>query len=701
MTTLKKHSVDVLNSTYTFETGRLALQADGAVLVTQGETNILVAAGIGPAREGIDFFPLTVDFEPKYYATGKIKGSRFMKREARPPESAIITARMIDRTMRPLFNKMTTNEIQVIGTLLQSDGLRNVGPAAITGASTAIQLAGIPIESVFAGVRVGVDAQNHDFILDPTFEQIESGGLDLVVAGTPDAITMVEAGANLIPDEIMLEALAFAHTHIQTLCQAQLEFVAMSDVTPKEITLREDFVAEKEAVKGLLTKEDLDAISGSLKKEVKKGFAAAEEKIMNAFAAQIEAGELSKKGLMQALEKMFAANMRANVFSTGKRLDGRTATEVRALTCEVGVFNRLHGSALFQRGETQALTVATVGGPTDEKIIDDADRPEFTQQYIHHYNFPPYSVGEVRRLRSPGRREIGHGFLAQRALEPVIPQKADGFPYTLRIVSEILTCNGSSSMASVCGSTLSLMDAGVPIKTPISGVAMGLLMDADSAQYSILTDIQSYEDFDGDMDLKVTGSRDAITALQMDIKVKGLKIELLKEAFEQAKKARNEIMDAMVETIAEPRAEMSNFAPRVTSMMIDPEMIRVVIGKGGETIQGLCAEFDVKIDIEDSGLVLITSVNGENAKGAESAIKALVYEPEVGDIFENAIVKKVADFGVFVEYAPKKEALVHVSEMADHRVEHPGDLVSEGDTVKVKYMGADKMGRIRLSMKQA
>ncbi len=696
------HAVSVGGKEYTFETGRLALQADGAVLVRHGDTAVLFTAGMGDGNPDAGFFPLTVDFEPKYYATGKIKGSRFVKREARPPESAILISRMTDRTIRPLFPKGITNEVQIIGNLLQAAGDRNVGPTAITAASTAVQLAGLPIEAAFAGVRVGIDPATHQFMLDPSYVEVANGGLDLVVAGTADAITMVEAGANLIPDEVMLEALEFAHKAIVELCKAQMEFVGKTTVTPKVPTLKPETPDEAEAIASSVTKADLDTIQGALKKDIKAAIDAIKEKLKVQYEAQIEAGELDWNAMKKHLDKAFAKNMRENVFTTGKRLDGRTVTEVRPITCEVGILPRLHGSALFQRGETQAMTILTVGGPGDTKIIDDADRPEFTQSYIHHYNFPPYSVGEVRRLRAPGRREIGHGLLAQRALEAVIPSKEDdAFPYVLRLVSEILTCNGSSSMASVCGSTLALMDAGIKIKRPIAGVAMGLLNQAETGEYRILSDIQSFEDFDGDMDLKVTGDADGITALQMDIKVKGLKLELLKEAFVQAKTARTEILNKMLETLPEARSDMSNFAPRVTSFKINPDFIRVVIGKGGETIQGITAKWDVKIDLEDDGTVMIQSVDGEKAKGAEAEIRALVYEPEIGDKFENGVVKNVMDFGVFVEYMPGKEALVHVSEMADYRVNHPSDMVKEGDTVNVVVVGADKMGRTRLSMKQA
>ncbi len=700
MKNIHTHSFELGGKNHSFETGRLALQADGAVMFSHGESVLMVTAGMGKGSEDADFFPLTVDFEPKYYATGKIKGSRFIKREGRPPESAILISRMIDRTMRPLFDKRMRNETQVIGYLFQSDGKRNVGPSAITAASVAVGLAGLPIESLFAGVRVG-QTPSGEFILDPSFEEIEKGGMDLIVAGTADAITMVEGKLDLLGEELTLKALEFAHKAIQTLCAEQATFIAKKgEIEIKTPTLGHDYAAEKEALKSVLSAEDLEKIKGETKKEVKTHFAAAEEKLMTALADKVEDGTLSASGLAYALDKAFAATMRDRVFASDTRLDGRKPDEVRPLESSVSIFPRLHGSAVFQRGETQAFSVVTVGGASDAQLLDDADRPEFHKNYFHHYNFPPFSVGEVRRLRGTSRREVGHGYLAENALVPVIPKKEDGFPYTLRVVSEIMTCNGSSSMASVCGSTLSLMDAGIPIKAPIAGIAMGLLTN-ESGDYKILTDIQGFEDFDGDMDLKIAGSTDGITAIQMDIKLKGLKMDLLREAFGKAKTARLQILDNMTATIAAPRDEMNEFAPRISSFMINPDDIRLVIGKGGETIQKITADFDVKIDIEDDGQVMVQSVNQENAQGAIDFIQNMLYEPEVGDVFEAGIVKSIMDFGVFVEFLPGKEALVHVSEMDEARVAHPSDKVSEGDIVRVKMVGKDKMGRIKLSMKQA
>ncbi|MCF7831218.1 polyribonucleotide nucleotidyltransferase [Candidatus Gracilibacteria bacterium] len=700
MAKIESVSANIGGKELSFQTGKLALQADGAAVVTYGDIVILAAASMTKeAREGCDFFPLMVDYDPKFYATGKLKNSRFMKREARPPESAILIARMTDRPLRPLFNKETRNDVQIVGTLLQANGVNSPATTMINAASMACQLGGLPIEAPVGAVRVGMN-DSGEFYLDPTFDEIEKGKLDLVLAGTADAILMVEAGANLISDEEMLKALEFGHEEIKKICKLQQDLVSKVKIEKKEAVLAQHNEEAQKLVEKHLTDKDFEVIKGVLKKEIKEKMHEAEDKLLNACADQIEEGVVTKGELMYFFEKRFARIMRTQLFETGKRIDDRKIDEVRPLYCEVGLYPRLHGSALFQRGETQSLSITTVGAPGDHLIVNDPDQNETKKYYMHHYNFPPYSVGEVRPMRGTGRREIGHGMLAERALRYVLPDRIkDNFPYTIRVVSEITTCNGSSSMASVCGSTLTLMDAGVPIKTPISGVAMGLMMNPDG-DYRILTDIMSFEDFDGDMDFKVTGDENSITALQLDIKVKGLKMSLLKEALEAAKKARAHILEAMKKAIPEPRKEMSEFAPRVDSMQINPEFIRIVIGKGGETIQRLCADYDVQIDIEDDGLVMISSVNQENGKKARAEIEAMTYEPKTGDVFEGT-VKSVMDFGAFVEYLPGKEALVHVSELAKERVDHPSSVVKEGDKVKVKILGTDKMGRTQLSMKQA
>ncbi len=700
MKTFQSHTIQLDGLDFTFETGKLANLADGAAVVKYGNSILLATAGMtDTAREGIDFFPLLCDYDPKYYATGKIKGSRFMKREGRPPESAILVARMIDRPLRPMFPKGMMNDVQIIVTLLQADGTHSDATTAITAASMAVQLSGIPIEAPVSAVRVGM-REDGEFFINPTYEEAEKGALDLVIAGTEDAIMMVEAGANLISDEKMIEAFEFAHERIKKLCAAQKELVAKCEITPKVPQIHEDNEKAGELVEKVLSDSDWKTVAGVGKLALKEKIHALEEKLLEVCATEMENEEVTKGDLMTFFNKGLKKHIRKQIMTEQKRLDGRGLKDIRPLSSEVGVLPRTHGSGLFQRGNTQALSVLTVGPVGDAQLLDDPDRPEYNKYYFHHYNFPPYSVGEVRPLRGTGRRELGHGTLAERALSYVMPTKeADNFPYTIRVVSEILACNGSSSMASVCGSTLALMDGGIPIKSAISGIAMGLIMDEDTGEYNILSDIQAQEDFCGDMDLKVCGDENGLTSLQMDIKLKGLKMDLLKEALAQAKEGRTEILKVMKSAIPAPRTEMSEFAPRVTSFHINPEYIRIIIGKGGETIQKLSADYDVQIDLEDDGLVMVASNNSENSAKAIEAIKALAYEPEIGDIFNDATVKSIMDFGAFVEYVPGKEALVHVSEIADRRIDKVSDVLKEGDKVNVKLVGVDKMGRVKLSMK--
>lgn len=694
--TIRRHTVSVGEKDLTFQTGKLALQAHGAVEVFYGDTVILSTAMMSEQpREGMDFFPLLVEFDPKYYATGKIKGSRFMKREARPPESAILTMRMIDRPMRPLFPKGMKNDVQITGTLLQADGKRSVSPTAINGASMAVLLSGMPFETAVGAVRLGMDADGN-FTLDPTFDECDTYGFDLVVAGTKDTILMVEAGANLIPKDKMLEALKFAHAEVKKICEAQIAFASEHEIVKKEGVFKVENEEAAQLVDANISEADLDGIGGALKKDIKNKLHALEERLVEACEEQIEEGTVSKGDLFGILNKRFAKNMRKRIFETGKRIDGRGVDDVRPLHVEVGMYPKVHGCALFQRGETQALSMLSLGGPSDGMILDDPDRDETTQMYLHHYNFPGFSVGEVKPSRGASRRDIGHGALAERALRPVVPTTEEGYPYFTRVVSEILTCNGSSSMASVCGSTLALMDGGVPIKKPISGVAMGLMMN-DDGDYRVLTDIQSFEDFDGDMDFKMTGHDGCITALQLDMKLKGLPMQVFEDALSKGSDALDHILGAMLAVIPEPRSEMNESAPQIDSFKIDPDFIRMVIGKGGETIQKLCADFDVDINIEDDGMISITG-KGEGLKQARKAIDAIVYVPKAGDVCDG-IVKKIMDFGAFVEYAPGQEALVHVSNLADHRVENVTDIVGEGQKVRVEVLGKDERGRINLTMK--
>jgi polyribonucleotide nucleotidyltransferase len=694
-------SAEIAGKTLTIETGQIALQSDGAVTVQYGDTVVLCTAMMsekGP--EESSFFRLTVEFQERFYASGKIKGSRFIKRDGRPSDEGILKARLIDRPIRPMFPKGITNEVQAIATILSADLENEPGVHAITGTSAAMMIAGHPFEGPLAAVRIG--SVEGELIVFPTMQQVEEGDLDLVVAGTADAITMVEAGANEVSEETLLKALELAHGVIKQLCQLQLELRDKINPTPRKFTVSKPSDEILDLIKGVVSQEELDSVRGVLKKEIKDGVHALEDKVAAHFAAQIEDGTYNEGQLMAALDKIIFGNMRNNILEKGERIDGRKADEVRPITCKVGLIPRTHGSALFQRGETQALTLTTLGGPGAAQIIDTMD-VDTTKTYIHYYNFPPYSVGDVRPLRGTSRREIGHGMLAERALRPVLPEK-EGFAYTMLLVSEIMTCNGSSSMASVCGSTLSLMDAGVPIKKPVAGIAMGMVAsdefkETGQGAYTILSDIQGFEDFAGDMDFKVTGTADGVTALQMDIKVKGITIEMLREALTKANVGRAHIMSKMLEALPAHREKMSQYAPMITSIKIDPDFIRSVIGKGGETIQKITAECEVEMDIEQDGLVTITAPNQEAGDKAINWVKQIVYQPEVGEEFEGTVVS-IQDFGAFVEFIPGKDGLVHISELRPYRVNKVSDVVSEGDKVKVKLVKVDDQGRYGLSMKE-
>ena len=700
MQTVKTTSMALGDAEISFETGRFALQADAAVLVSQGEQSILLTATMGGAREGMDFFPLVVEFEPRYYAAGRIKHSKVNKREGRKSDQDILTCRVTDRPLRPMFPKGMRNEVQIIATQFQTDSQRISAPLCITAASMAIQLSGIPFERSVSAVQVGMD-EDGNFITSPTHEQVEATGLDFVVAGTSDAIMMVEAGANLIDNQKALAALEYAHEEIKKLCALQDEFVSQFDIETKEVVVASDsdtFLAATAAVKEVLSEAELDGIAGVTKKEVKKKMHVLEEKLFEACATRIEAEEFSKKDLVTAFEKAFAKSMRKRIFETGKRVDGRDMDTVRPLIVDVGLFPRVHGSGLFQRGETQVLSMLSLGGPDSEEYADTTDKGEFRRRYLHHYNFPPYSVGETRMLRGPGRREIGHGALAERALSYVLPKIEDGWAYTIRVVSEVLACNGSSSMASVCGSTLALMDAGVPIKTPIAGIAMGLMMDEETGDYKILTDIQGLEDFDGDMDFKVAGDETGLTCIQLDIKIKGLDLSLLTEALEKAQNARAHILAAMKAQISAPREKMNQYAPLIETMKVKEEQIRDIIGKGGSVIQGMCADYDVNISVEDDGTVVITGLQA-GIDQAREQIEMITYEPKIGDVFENAEVKTITDFGAFVQFLPGRDALLHISEIADERVNKVEDYLTLGQKITVKITEKDRMGRLKLTMK--
>lgn len=675
--------------------GEYAHQASGAVTVTMGDTIVLGTATMGQAKEGADFFPLMVDYVEKYYATGTIGGNRFMKREGRPSDNAVLTSRMIDRPIRPLFPKGMTNEVQVICTVLSADMEVDPAPLAMIAASAALAVSGMPFGGPIAGVRMGM--LDGKLVINPSFENKDDLDLDLMVAGHKDAITMVESKANEVSYDQMLEALQKAHEQIVEICRMQDELVKKVSVEPLEYTVAEqdeDWVAK---IIDAVDDARLDEIHGLTKPEVKKKEKAYIDEILEKFAAEIEAEEVSKGLVKSVVAEQSKKRMRYNIVKNKKRIDGRSIDQIRDIRTQVGVLPRAHGSGVFQRGETQVLSVATLGSPNDAQLVETMDLDE-KKRYIHHYNFPAYSVGEVKFLRSPGRREIGHGDLAERALLPVLPS-VEEFAYTMRVVSEVMTCNGSSSMASVCGSTLALMDAGVPIKKPVAGIAMGLVaLDLEAGDYEILSDIQGLEDFAGDMDFKVTGTRDGITALQMDIKLDGMPIEIMKEALGRAEKGLHFILDKMEETISEPRAELSKYAPMIESMMINPKQIGDVIGKGGETIQELTAETNTEISIEDDGQVIITAPDRESFEAAKARIEAIVYVPEVGDVFDGKVLR-TEPFGAIVEFSAGKTGLLHISELAPKRIEKTEDVVNTGDTVKVKITEVARDGKVRLSHK--
>jgi polyribonucleotide nucleotidyltransferase len=756
----------------TFETGKLAKQADGSVLVRAGDTMVLATAmGRMEAREGADFFPLTVDVEERMYAAGKIPGG-FFKREGRPTEKAILTARMIDRPIRPLWPKGFTNEVQVICTTLSADLVTPYDILCLNGASAALMISPLPFMGPVGAVRIGLI--DDEFVINPTLVELdEDSKLDLVVVGTPEGLTMVEAGAQEIPEERLLEALDLAHAEIRKLCDVQEDLqrqVGKPKWLDPELTaeiereqsdrirqriqsegLREAATAVEEISAGLAPPLTIDSSEEDIVRQVQvrsslelilerfrveavtdpvreqfgddlRALTEAEQDSKQLKSAKrhllfdriIETVELSfpvgpatvegegptvkdamtRQFVKKAAEAIYKDLVRKKIAVEKRRPDGRGTEEIRAIECEVGVSPRTHGSALFTRGQTQIMTLLTLGTAKEGQRIDDLSL-ESERRYMHHYNFPPYSVGETGFMRGPKRRDIGHGALAQRALEPMIPP-LDEFPYTIRLVSETLESNGSSSMGSVCGSTLALMDAGVPIKASVGGIAMGLVKEGDD--YVILTDIQGAEDHLGDMDFKVAGSRAGVTALQMDIKITGVTQEIMRNALEQAKRARDFILDQMAEAIPETRTELSEHAPRITTVKIDPEQIGLIIGKGGETIRGLESDYDVQIDIEEDGTILIYATDGPKAQAAIAAIEALTKEPEVGDEYTGKVVK-TTDFGAFVELKKGTDGLLHVSNVGPGRVAHIEDVISRGDVLDVRVLEVDKArGRIGLKL---
>ncbi|MBL8720798.1 MAG: polyribonucleotide nucleotidyltransferase [Myxococcales bacterium] len=687
-----RESVILNGRPLTLETGRIAKQAHGAVLVTYGESVVLVTAvSSNDERPGIDFFPLTCDYQEKTFAAGKIPGG-FFKREGRLRDEEVLTSRLIDRPCRPLFPDGYKNDTQIIATVLSVDKQNPTDVMALTGAGAALHISDIPWAGPIAGVRVTrVEGQ---FIANPTYEQIAAGDMDVVVAASKDAIVMVEGGAAEISEADMIDALMFAHKSAQPILQL-IEAIRGAVGRPKRAFTAKTLDASiKEQVKNLVDAELSRASRILGKHERYDAYGAAKKKMAETLKASLgdEKYTASEKLIKNEFEERKAYIVREMVLTEKKRIDGRDSATIRPISCEVGLLPRTHGSSLFQRGETQAIVVATLGTSSDEQKID-ALIGERWKGFMLHYNFPPYSTGETKPMRGPGRREIGHGNLAERALARLMPDN-EKFPYTVRIVSEITESNGSSSMASVCGGCLSLMDAGVPIKAPVAGIAMGLIKEGD--RVAILSDILGDEDHLGDMDFKVCGTARGITAIQMDIKIEGLSREILDTALKQARDGRLHILDKMLATLASPRAEMSKWAPRITSVKVKPDQIRLIIGPGGKTIKGIVDQTGVAIDVEDDGTVNVASNDPEAVKKALAIIKGLTAEPEIGTIYKGP-VKRVTDFGAFVEILPGTDGLLHVSELAHTRIDRVEDVLKEGDEVEVKVLEVSRDGKIRLS----
>jgi polyribonucleotide nucleotidyltransferase len=679
----------------TLETGRMARQAHGSCLVQFGETSILVAVTAQNRTTHLPFFPLTVEYREKTYAAGKFPGG-FIKRETRPSEKEILAARLTDRPLRPLFPKGFMNETQVVAWVISADQENDADILALLGASAALNMSEIPFDTLVASVRVGRIRGN--WILNPTFQQLEYSDVDIVVAGSKDAIMMVEGGAVEVPESEILEGLRVAHEGIRELVELQEEF--LQDIHPVEMAwtpvLPDQTLAEK--VQGMAAPKVAEAMALKDKQERNQALASVKEDVLAQLVEEDPDYASQGSDVGEVLRGIEKDSMRRMVLERGERADGRGLDEIRPIMCEVGVLPRPHGSALFTRGQTQALAVVTLGTSDDEQRVDSIDTmTETSKSFMLHYNFPPFSTGEAKPIRGTSRREIGHGSLAERAIQPLLPAY-DDFPYTIRVVSDILESNGSSSMASVCGASLSLMDAGVPLASACAGVAMGLIKEDD--QVAILTDILGLEDFLGDMDFKVAGTRSGVTSIQMDIKIAGLSFEILTEALERAHKGRMHILDVMNDTISEGRSELSPHAPRISAIEINPEKIGEIIGPKGKTIRGIQDETGAKIDIDDSGVVKIAAVSGEAMTRAREMIEAIVQEPEVGRIYEGP-VKNTTTFGAFIEITPGTEGLCHISELQEARTEKTEDVLKKGDITKVKLLAIDEKGRLRLSRKAA
>ncbi len=685
----KIYNIEIGGKTVTFETGRLCEQANGSCLVKCGETVVMVNVTMSKEpRPGIDFFPLSVDFEEKMYSVGKIPGG-FKKREGRPADKAILTSRLIDRPLRPLFPKGFYHDVCVVATALSVDPDVAPEPLAMLGSSFALTISDIPFMGPTGSVQVGL--VDDKFIINPNSEEREKSLMSLTVSGTDEAVLMVEAGAKEVPEETMLDAIMFAHEEIKKIVAFQRKVKEeigkplcqnlIYDIVADDINEQVRAYADKKLDHALDTfdRQERSARQEEVDRDVKEHFA--------------EIFPECEKAIGQVLYKMTKEKVRAKILDKGIRPDGRKLTEIRPIWCDAGVLPRTHGSAIFTRGQTQVLTTLTLGTVSDMQKLEGIDEEE-VNRYVHHYNMPAYATGEARGIKSPGRREIGHGALAERALEPVIPSEAE-FPYALRLVSEVLSSNGSSSMASVCGSTLALMDGGVPITRPVAGIAMGLIKDENSNKVAVLSDIQGLEDFLGDMDFKVTGTSVGVTAIQMDIKIKGIDKQILTTALKQAKEGRMFIMNKLLEEIAQPRKELSKYAPKIISFNINPDKIKDVIGSGGKMINKIIDETGVKIDIDDNGLVFIASQDSVMAEKAKTIILGIVEDVEVGDVYDGKVVR-IMNFGAFVEFAGNKEGMIHISKLSNKRVEKVEDVVKVGDEVEIEVIKIDEKGRIDL-----
>ncbi len=695
----KNFSMEIEGKILSAEFGVLAGQANGSVKLQFGDTVVLATATMSrERREGMDWFPLFVDYEERFYAAGKIKGSRFIKREGRPSDRAVLSGRIVDRTIRPLFDERMRNEVQVITTVLSIDKETDPAIVAVIAASLAIGTSDIPWGGPVGAVRIG--QKDGEFILNPANNALADYVADVLVAGTDGKINMIEAGANEMSNADMHKAISLGFDQVNALCKFQQKIIdeigkekAVIEFTnpSEEFTTKiNSFFEEKNLADAFYTKERAarDEKMGAVKTALKE--------LLEAEYSKEELPQKKAEALL-LFENFLNKVLHDRIINDGERPDGRKIDEIRNISAQVKILPRTHGSGLFNRGETQALTVATLGSPGDEQIIDTMEVDE-KRRYIHHYNFPPFSVGEVRPMRGPGRREIGHGALAEKALMPVLPSK-DEFPYTMLLVSEVLSSNGSSSMASTCGSTLALMDAGVPLKNPVSGIAMGIVVDKNN-NYKILSDIQGPEDHWGDMDFKVAGTKDGITAMQLDVKIDGITPQIVEEVLERAYASRMQIMDVMLATIPTSRTEMSEYAPRIIIMKINPDKIRTVIGPGGKVINEIIESTGVQIDIEDDGSVFITAEDPEGGKKAQEWIKNLTHEPKAGELYEGKVTK-IMDFGAFVEILPGKEGLVHISQLSIQRIENVGDIVKEGQVVSVRVLEIDSLGRLNLTMKPA